>query len=222
MTEATFLHTTRVAYDTVAANYAQRLRTSLADMPLDRALLAGFAELVQAAGNGPVVDVGCGPGHVTAHLRGLGLTISGIDLSPAMVALARQAYPDLRFDEGSMTALDLPDNGLAGIVAHFSIIHIPPDQLPGVFAEFHRVLAPGGQLLLVFQVGDEQLHLTQAYGHPVTCEAYRLPPDRVAAQLGDAGLVIRARAVCEPEGLSGKVPRAFLFAGKPADTSPPR
>jgi hypothetical protein len=35
---------------------------------------------------------------MTAHLRSLGLTVFGVDLSPAMVALTRQAYPDLRFD----------------------------------------------------------------------------------------------------------------------------
>jgi hypothetical protein len=54
---------------------------------------------------------------VTAHLHTLGLTAFEVDLSPEMVVLARPAHPGLRFDEGSMTAPDLPDGTLGGIVA---------------------------------------------------------------------------------------------------------
>jgi SAM-dependent methyltransferase len=171
VTESSYLRATRVAYDTVAVDYAELLSTELAAKPLDRALVAAFAELVQAAGVGPVADLGCGPGRVTAHLHSLGLTAFGVDLSPAMVAVARRAHPGLRFDEGSMTALDLTDGVLGGIVAWYSINHTPPDRLPVVFAEFHRVLGPGGHLLLAFQVGDERVHLEQAYGHPVSLDA---------------------------------------------------
>ncbi len=121
MDEPAYLRTTRAAYDSVAVDYAERFSAGLAAKPLDRALLAAFAELVQAAGAGPVADLGCGPGHVTAHLHALGLTAFGVDLSPVMIALARQAYPGLRFDEGSMTALDLTDGFLGGIVSRYSI-----------------------------------------------------------------------------------------------------
>jgi hypothetical protein len=61
--------------------------------------------------------------------HGLGLDAFGIDLSPTMIELARQAYPHLRFDVGTMTALDLEDNELGGILAMFSTHHTPPDEL---------------------------------------------------------------------------------------------
>jgi SAM-dependent methyltransferase len=215
VTEPSHLRATRVAYDTVAVDYAELLRTELAQKPLDRALLATFAELVQAAGNGPVADLGCGPGRVTAHLQSLGLTAFGVDVSPAMVALARQSYPDLRFDEGSIAALDLVDGGLGGIVAWYSIIHTPPDQLPEVFAEFHRVLGPGGYLLLAFQVGDARVHLDQAYGHAVSLDAYRLSPETVCERLDRCGLDVRARVLREPDEPE-KVRQAYLLARKPA------
>ena len=125
------------------------------------AWLAAFAELVITAGGGPVVDLGCGPGHTTAHLRALGLSVSSIDLSPGMVAEARRAHPDVGFEVGSMTALDFPDGGLGGIVAWYSVVNIPVDRLPGVFAEFSRVLAPGGQVLLAFQAGSGHRHGTE-------------------------------------------------------------
>jgi predicted methyltransferase len=131
-----------------------------------------------------------------------------------MVALARQAHPGLRFDEGSMTALDVTSGALGGIVAWYSIIHTPPQHLPLVFAEFHRVLAPGGHLLLAFQVGDEVLHLTQAMNQMVSLDVYRLSPDRIAKQLIEAGFTMVARLLREPEQTE-KVQQAHLLARKP-------
>ncbi|MGI5218273.1 class I SAM-dependent methyltransferase [Nocardia sp. CA-290969] len=155
-------------------------------LPLERALLAAFAELVRANSGGPVADIGCGPGQVTAHLHALGSSVFGIDLCSAMVALARQAYPDLRFEQGSMTALDLPDAGLGGILAFYSTIHIQPEQLPLVFAEFERVLAPGGYLLLEFFAGADSQ--PQEFDHKVV-PAYRWSPDSLAELLASAGFV---------------------------------
>jgi SAM-dependent methyltransferase len=109
VTEPSVLHDTRAAYDAVATLYAELFSNVLETLPMERALLAAFAELVQVHNAGPVADIGCGPGHVTAHVHALGPTTFGIDLSSEMVALARRAHPDLRFDEGSMTALDLAD-----------------------------------------------------------------------------------------------------------------
>jgi hypothetical protein len=58
-----------VAYDTVAVDYAELLRTELEPKPLDRAMLGTFAELVRASGGGPVADLGGGTGRVTAYLH---------------------------------------------------------------------------------------------------------------------------------------------------------
>ncbi|MCW2677362.1 MAG: bioC1 [Modestobacter sp.] len=80
MTGPDSLRTTRAAFDAVAADYAATSRDELAGRPLDRALLAAFAEL--AGGLGPIADLGCGPGHVTAHLSALGADAFGVDLSP--------------------------------------------------------------------------------------------------------------------------------------------
>ncbi|SDY03605.1 Methyltransferase domain-containing protein [Micromonospora pattaloongensis] len=210
MVDSGYLHATRASYDTVAVDYARRLRDELTTKPWDRAMLAVFAELVR----GPVVDIGCGPGRVAAHLADLGLTVSGIDLSPQMVAVARRSYPELRFTEGSMLALELPDNCLGGVVAWYSLVHTPPEQLPLAFAEFHRVLAPGGHLLLAFKVGDERVHLDQAYGLPVSLDVYRFPPNLVAELVRRVGLVEVARLVREADE-SEKTPQAFLMARKP-------
>jgi SAM-dependent methyltransferase len=139
--ESSSLDTTRAAYDAMATLYAELFRDSVEGQPLDRALVTAFAEFVRAAGAGPVADLGCGPGGVTARLASLGVTAFGVDASPAMIELARQEYLDLRFDEGSMLALDIADGTLGGILAWYSIIHTPPEDLPVIFAEFARVPA---------------------------------------------------------------------------------
>ncbi|MFD4370646.1 class I SAM-dependent methyltransferase [Streptomyces sp. NPDC058486] len=214
MAEPSFLTAVRASYDTVAAAYVERVPPPGAMDPLSRAMLAGFAELVRTGGRGPVADLGCGPGRVTAYLAGLGVSVFGVDLSPEMVGLARRAYPDLRFTEGSMTALELDDDELGGILAWYSTHHTPPEWLPEVFAEFHRTLAPGGHLLWGDYVGDERLRPTHGYGRPVSYESYLLPLDHVADLLEQAGLVVTARLEQEPGGLANR-PHACLVARKP-------
>lgn len=90
-----------------------------------------------------------------------------------------------------------------------------PDLLPDVFAEFRRVLAPGGQVVLAFQVGDERVHLAQAYGHAVSIDAYRLVPDRIADLLTGAGLVVHTQIRREAVDRE-RTPQAYLTASRPS------
>lgn len=205
-----WLADTRASYDTVAESYADLLRDALAGATYERAILGLFAELVRTSGGGPVADIGCGPGRITAYLHDLGVDAFGIDLSPAMIDLARRDHAGLRFEVGSMTDLDLTDSCVAGLLAWFSLIHIPDDEVPAVLAHFHRVLRPDGALLLAFHVGDEHRLKTQGYGgHPMKVYVHRRPPDRVAAWLRDAGFTVEAQLLHYPdESRRG----AFLFA----------
>ncbi|TYB92852.1 class I SAM-dependent methyltransferase [Micromonospora sp. WP24] len=218
MTEPAFLRETRTSYDAVATEFAEQFADELASKPFDRAILAAFAELVLRCGDGPVADLGCGTGTVTAHLAGLGLDVFGIDLSPGLLAVARRNHPGLRFEEGSMTALTLPEGRLAGITAWYSIIHVPDDLLPGTFSGFHRALAPGGHLALVFQTGDESLVRTTAFGKAISLTFRRRRPEQVAELLTEAGFEVRAQLVREPEPYAGgteSTRQAYLVARKP-------
>ncbi|MEV2241947.1 class I SAM-dependent methyltransferase [Micromonospora sp. NPDC049891] len=205
-----WLDDTRTSYDTVAVSYADLLRDALAGEPFQRGILALFAELVRAQGAGPVADVGCGPGRITAHLRSVGLDAFGIDLSPAMIDVARRDHPGLRFEVGTMTGLELPDGHLTGLLAWFSLIHVPDDRMPAVLAEFRRVLRPGGVLLLGFHAGDGSELKTQGYGgHPMNVYVHRRPPGRVAAWLDAAGFTVEAELAHRP---APNVAGGFVFA----------
>lgn len=208
-----FLASTRTAYDTVAESYADLLRNELPNKPYDRAMLGAFADLVRNSGPPTVVEAGCGPGRITAHLASLGLDAFGIDLSPVMIAVARRDHPRLRFEQGTLDAIDAEDASLGGVVAWYSIIHTPPALLPTAFTEFHRVLSAGGHLLLAFQVGDERVLLEHGYGHDIQLHAYRLAPERIESLLDDAGFSVQARLVREP-GAREKTPQAYLLASK--------
>lgn len=212
VTEPDDLTATRAAYDDAAARYAEFAREHFSANALHYAMIPVFAEQVRTAGDGLVADVGCGPGHITAHLRSLGVTAFGVDLSPELIALARDAHPELRFEVGLMGALDVADASLAGIVAFYSIIHSPPERLPETLAEFHRALAPGGHLLLSFQAYDGTDELAEAFDHKVA-PAYRYSPDGVAALLHQAGLTEVARLMIDPsEDPQRGFPQAHLLA----------
>ena len=206
-----WLTDTRVSYDTVAASYADQMREALDEAPYVRAALALCAEKVRLAGGGSVADVGCGPGHVTAHLRELGLDAFGVDLSPAMVDVARREHPGVRFDVGSMTELDLPDASVAGLLAFWSLVHIPDSALPEVFAQFRRVLRAGGPLVVGFHAGEGSRLKSEGYGgHPMKVYVHRRQPAQVAALMREAGFTVEAQLLLSPDA---EVPGAVLFAG---------
>ncbi|MPQ99091.1 methyltransferase domain-containing protein [Modestobacter sp. I12A-02628] len=214
MTGPDWLSDTRTSYDTVATAYADLLRGHLAGAPYDRAVLALFAELVGPGG--PVLDAGCGPGRITAHLQALGLAPAGVDLSPGMVDVARRDHPGLRFEVGSMTDLAVPDASLAGVLAWYSLIHVPDEVVPVVLAGFRRVLRPGGVALLAFQVGDEHRVKTSGYGDlPMSLPVHLRPPERVESWLADAGLPVQSRLVREAAA-DEHVPQAYLIAHRPS------
>jgi SAM-dependent methyltransferase len=205
-----WLANTRTSYDTVAEHYADQMRDSLATKPYLRAMITLFAELVRGAGDGPVADMGCGPGHVTAFLRELGLAAFGIDLSPRMVEVATREYPDARFEVGSMTELDLADDSLAGVLAWWSLIHMPDDDVAIALAHFRRVLRPGAPLVVGFHEGNGTTLKTDGYGgHPMNVHVHRRPPARMTAWLHQAGFTVDARVTLDPEG---RFPGAVLFA----------
>ena len=157
------------SYDRVAGDYAAQFADELSNKPFDRQLLDDFAALV--ADRGVVCDLGCGPGHVARYLADRGVQVRGIDLSDAMVALAREHNPDLTFEQGDARHLAVEDASFAAIVAFYSLIHLRRDELDGVLMEFRRTLEPRGLLLVAVHGGTGETHLDEWYGRDVELSA---------------------------------------------------
>ncbi|WP_268246814.1 class I SAM-dependent methyltransferase [Streptomyces sindenensis] len=129
----------------------------------------------------------------------------------------------MRFDVGPMSTLAAGDGELGGILAFYSTHHLPPAELPQVYGEFYRVLAPGGRLLLVTRVGEEE-HQRRTYGcgdgDPAPFDSYRLPADRIAGLLERAGFAITAQTLQAPEE-GAKRPVVSFLARRPTTVEAP-
>lgn len=129
--------------------------------PSDLQLVDTWASMT----SGRVLDAGCGPGHWTNYLHNHGVDVYGLDVVPEFVEKARIAYPAVRFDLGSIDAIDEPDDSLAGILSWSSTIHHEPSQIAIPLAEI------------------------EPFDHAVV-RAYRWPASELSARLEDAGFDI--------------------------------
>jgi SAM-dependent methyltransferase len=203
----------RDSYDRVAANYADLTRGAFDRLPHDRDALDLFARLIRDDGCAPVLDVGCGPGWLTGYLAGHGVQISGLDVSPIMVGLARGHHPGVPFSVGSMVALPLTDAAVGGLVCWYVLHHVPDADLPAVLAEFRRVLQPGSHLLIGGHAGEGSRLKTEGYGgHPMNVQVNRRSVEVMGRFLRGSGFVIDAQLVLDPYDAS---PTCVIFARLP-------
>jgi len=201
-------------YDVAAEHYAATFAAELDGKPFDRDLLDRYA--AELAGRGEVWDVGCGAaGHVTRYLADRGVAASGADISPGSVAVARRCQPGLTFRVADMCGLPAGAASLAGIVAFYSIIHLPRPRIPVTLAEFRRVLAPGGALLAAVHGGVGETGSDAAFGLPVQVRATLVTLDELAAMAESAGLAIRERHERAPYPGEYPSPRLYLWAEVP-------
>ena len=181
----------RDAYTRRAEEYISLLGSVADTHELDRELISRWAKRL----DGPVLDAGCGPGHWADHLRRLGHDIEGVDLTPAFVARARERFPEVPFRVASFDDLGVPDAGLGGILAWYSLIHLEPARVPSALEEFARCIRPGGSLLLGFFDGAR----IEAFPHKVVT-AYFWPPSAMTERLEAAGFAVEAVHTRSEEG----------------------
>lgn len=176
----------RAAYDVVASAYAEQLGKRLERTPFDAWLLDRVAGL---AGADPVLEVGCGPGQVAARLAAAGADVTGIDLSPEMVAQARQRVPGVRFEVGNLMAAMRPTraSGWGAVVAWYALVHLAGSELPAAMAALVRPTRPGGWLALALHLGAEVRHTTDFLGQEVDVDFVLHDADEVLAAVRRSG-----------------------------------
>jgi SAM-dependent methyltransferase len=130
--------------------------------------------------------------------------VLGVDISPGMIAVARDRVPHLDFRVGSMRRLPCEDGSLAAIVAFYSLIHLDSSERADACHDFARALRPGGWVLAAFHLEDadhrpgEVSHLDAWFGSAVDLDFHFLDPDVVQAELAAAGFDIQAQLDREP------------------------
>ncbi|WP_024793797.1 class I SAM-dependent methyltransferase [Tomitella biformata] len=190
----------RAAYAQRADEYT-RLLGSLEDLhPLDRRCVESWSNEVC----GYLLDAGCGPGHWTNFLHQRGVNIEGIDLVPEFIAGAQDRFPEVPFRVASLRDLSVPDGTLGGVLAWYSLIHVPPDELPAILAEFARALAPGGRLLIGYFDGVA----AEAFP-PVVTTAYCWSAQQLGRLLNESGFAVLAVQTRQDPG---RRPHAALSA----------
>jgi ubiquinone/menaquinone biosynthesis C-methylase UbiE len=144
-----------------------------------------MAQRLAASANGPALEIACGTGISTTHLRKVlpaELHLTATDLNPPMLAIAEQRFAGvdgITFQQADAMSLPFEDGAFGSVACQFGVMFFP-DKAKG-FAEMCRVLQPGGTL--VFNVWDERVHnrfaevahstLSAVLGH--AAEFYNVP-----------------------------------------------
>ena len=171
---------TRRSYDRVAPAYREHFARELEHKPFDRTFLDSVAALIDGAEW--LIDLGSGPGQIGAYLAARGARVLSVDLSLAMLREAAALVPGGNRVQADMRALPFAASSVGGIVAFYSLIHIPPDELAATFNELHRVLRLGGHVALT-------THVTS-------------PPDRGAARQDESPSRFTSRRFCQRPSIS--------------------
>ena len=176
-------------YNATAENYAAKRIDELSNKPLDRLLLKEFAKLNSDIGT--CADFGCGPGHTTKFLFDSGVKdIIGVDISPGMLKVAREIFPNIKFEEGNLLDLPYKADHFASAVAFYAVVHFNDDQIGKAFREVNRVLRKDANFLFSFHIGDEPVHFDNADGVDVDIDLHFFRTERIVESLRDNGFRI--------------------------------
>ena len=206
----------QASYDRIAEEYARRIYGELEHKPFDCALLTRFAESV--GNRGVVCDLGCGPGQVARYLHDRGIPVCGMDLSAGMIEHAQRLNPGIEFHQADMRSLTVRDNAWAGIAAFYAIVNLPPGDIVKALHEMMRVLQPGGQVLLSFHLGEDDLHREEdLWESGVALEITFFRASTIVDYMQSAGFEIDEVVERDPypPEIEYQSRRAYIFAHKP-------
>lgn len=132
-------HVERETWNRSAASYldsAAKLTTHAVNLLIEAARLTSESR---------ALEVGCGPGHITKMMADTGARVTGIDLAPGMVKVARELYPHIEFQEANAEHLPFDAETFDAVLVNFAIHHFArPEQ---ACADIRRVLKPGGRFV---------------------------------------------------------------------------
>jgi SAM-dependent methyltransferase len=143
-----------------------------------------------------ILDIGCGMAEpIAAYLIGRGARLTGLDSSPALIALARARFPAAEWIVGDMRALDLARR-FDGLLAWHSFFHLVPEEQERMFARFAAHAAPGAALMFTSGWGRGEA-IGEWQGEPLYHGS--LDPEEYRTLLEKNGFAVVDHRVSDPE-----------------------
>jgi ubiquinone/menaquinone biosynthesis C-methylase UbiE len=142
-----------------------------------RQFISPLLDLAEVGASMSLLDVGCGPGYVSAAAADRGATPVGLDFSGEMIAIARKMFPQIQFREGDAQNLPFADETFDRVVANFALLHLA--QPERAMAEAFRVLKPGGKFGFTTWARKEENPFVQLVDDAIQAHAdldVELPP----------------------------------------------
>ena len=197
------------SYDAVAGEYEATFLNELDGKPQDQAMLLDFIETT----TGLIADLGCGPGQVGRFVRSRGRTVIGVDISAEMARLASRRLDGALVSD--IRQLPLTRSSLGGVLAFYSLIHLPREELGPALAEIHRVLCPGGRLLFSAHEGEGLVEQHEFLGHAVPFVATLFSFDELIDATQGSGLHLTMSLRREPLDSEHQTGRLYVAGRKP-------
>lgn len=121
----------------------------------------------------------------------------------------------MTFQVGDLRALPFASGALGGLVAFYSIIHVPRADVVGALREWARVLRPDGRLLLAFHLGTKIRHVEELWGQPTRLDFVFFEVEEMRRCLGSAGFAVDEVVEREPyPEVEAQTRRAYVLARK--------
>ncbi|WP_067563001.1 class I SAM-dependent methyltransferase [Nocardia acidivorans] len=176
-------------FDALGKDY----ETAFAGLTAHREELAWLLD--QLPTGAQVLDIGCGTGRPTAEvLAAAGHRVTGCDIAPGMIEIARAQVPGARFEVADLRTLTYPAGSWNAVTAFFPLLQLTRAEIDDALRKFAEWLTPGGIFLLATVPADIENLEIEFMGKPVTVSSY--PPEEFERLLTGAGLqVVRQRVV---------------------------
>jgi ubiquinone/menaquinone biosynthesis C-methylase UbiE len=199
-------------FDALGTDYEHAFRTATGQRAAVTELLAALPPEAK------VLDLGAGTGRPTAELLvAAGHDVTGYDVAPKMVEIARKQVPAARFELGDMRELSFEDAAWDAITAFFSMLQLPRAEQETMIGRIAGWLKPGGLLVFATVPADVDGVDIVFMGHPVRAYSFATGPLKERLRAAGFEIVQEDEAEFVPDHPdAGPEPHVYLTARKPA------
>jgi len=141
-----------------------------------------------------VLDLGCGAGVPITRALAERFRVTGVDVSPGQLALAREQAPGATFLQRDMMGCDFAPESFDAVVSFYAIFHLPREEHEPLFRKIHGWLRPGGLLLATLAMTDESAYTeeffdVEMYWSNYGIDEYRTMLERTAFEVLQSGVL---------------------------------